>query len=657
MPLLAALRIAAHGRSSEMRCPGAPPRRWGKPCGPRPVAAGAAMIRRLRLGSGLLMLAYVAMHLSNHAVGLVSLGAMDRVLAWVFWFWSNPAAQALLYGSFLVHYGLALWALWERRTLRLRAGELTQLVLGFAIPILLVHHVAATRISDEFFATYDLYYLYFLWIYFVHSPWAGAQQMATLVVAWSHAMLGLHFWLKVRPWYARVQPVALVAAVMVPVLSLLGVIEAGRQVAALAADPAWAQAAFAHMRLPPPATQHALDEIAQILSWVFGGLVGAVLLARLGRSLWRRRHGLVRIAYPDGRFVEVTVGTSVLEASRIARIPHAHICGGRGRCSTCRVRVRGEAGSLDPPGEAEQRILRRIGATQNVRLACQLRPRGAVEVMPLLPPFAFARDGRRRVDFTQGSEREIAIMFTDIRGFTALSEGRLPYDVVFILNRYFAAVGRSVETAGGRVDKFLGDGVMALFGIEGGAVGGCRSAACRRPPDLRAHGRAQPLADRRNRPTLAHRHRYSHGADHHRRDGLWRHVVDHRDRRRGQHREPPPRADQGTRLRAGRVGSGGAARRACPDRCPQPRNRDPRQARNTDGQNPCQRRGAAPAGRDTPSRARVGRRLRRLRGSRLIAPRSVRRVATLTSGTRPCRWFGCRTGDRPPRPGRAASGA
>jgi adenylate cyclase len=476
VPLLAALRIAAHGRSSEMRCRGAPPRRWGKPCGPRPVAAGAAMIRRLRLGSGLLMLAYVAMHLSNHAVGLVSLGAMDRVLAWVFWFWSNPAAQALLYGSFLVHYGLALWALWERRTLRLRAGELTQLVLGFAIPILLVHHVAATRISDEFFATYDLYYLYFLWIYFVHSPWAGAQQMATLVVAWSHAMLGLHFWLKVRPWYARVQPVALVAAVMVPVLSLLGVIEAGRQVAALAADPAWAQAAFAHMRLPPPATQHALDEIAQILSWVFGGLVGAVLLARLGRSLWRRRHGLVRIAYPDGRFVEVTVGTSVLEASRIARIPHAHICGGRGRCSTCRVRVRGEAGSLDPPGEAEQRILRRIGATQNVRLACQLRPRGAVEVMPLLPPFAFARDGRRRVDFTQGSEREIAIMFTDIRGFTALSEGRLPYDVVFILNRYFAAVGRSVETAGGRVDKFLGDGVMALFGIEGGAVGGCRSA-------------------------------------------------------------------------------------------------------------------------------------------------------------------------------------
>src|SRR5208283_2937786 len=105
-------------------------------------------------------------------------------------------------------------------------------------------------------------------------------------------------------------------------------------------------------------------------------------------------------------------------------------------------------------------------------LACQLRPHGAVDVTPLLPPFAVAADGRRRVDFAQGSEREVAILFADIRGFTALSEGRLPFDVVFILNRYFAAMGRAVETAGGRVDKFIGDGVMALFGIESGAQAG-----------------------------------------------------------------------------------------------------------------------------------------------------------------------------------------
>ena len=186
----------------------------------------------------------------------------------------------------------------------------------------------------------------------------------------------------------------------------------------------------------------------------------------------------MRIGYPDGRFVEVTPGTSVLEASRSAGIPHAYVCGGRGRCSTCRVRVRGEIHSIDPPRRTEARVLRRIGARPNIRLACMLRPRGAVEVTPLLPPFALAADGRRRVDFVQGSEREIAIMFTDIRGFTALSEGRLPYDVVFVLNRYFAAMGRAVEAAGGRVDKFIGDGVMALFGIERDA----RAAAGKRWP-------------------------------------------------------------------------------------------------------------------------------------------------------------------------------
>ena len=434
------------------------------------------MIRRVRLFSGLVMLAYVTMHLLNHAVGLVSLPAMEMVLAEVFRIWSNPPAQALLYGSFLVHYILALWALWERRTLRLQAGELIQVMLGFAIPILLAHHVVATRISEDFFGANIGYYTFILWVYFVRSPEQGVLQMVTLVVAWTHAMFGLHFWLRVRPWYARVHPAAVAVATLVPVLSLLGAIEAGRQVAALAADPAWTREVFAHMRLPAPAVVHELDLISTILGWFFAGTVAAVLPARLVRRSWQRRHGLVRIGYPDGRFIDVVRGTSVLEASRLAGIPHAHVCGGRGRCSTCRVRVRGEIGSIDPPTDAEQRVLRRIGAIANVRLACQLRPKGTVDVTPLLPPFAYAMDGRRRVDFAQGSEREIAILFADIRGFTALSEGRLPYDVVFILNRYFAAVGRAVESAGGRVDKFLGDGVMALFGIESGAQQGCREA-------------------------------------------------------------------------------------------------------------------------------------------------------------------------------------
>src|SRR5437660_7370944 len=333
------------------------------------------MIRQLRLFSGLVMLAYVTMHLLNHAVGLISLEKMEDVLWYIFRIWSNRPAQVFLYGSFLVHYGLALWALWQRRSLRLHSSELSQIILGFAIPVLLAQHVVGTRIADNFFHTDTGYYAYLLWVYFAISPGHGYLQMLALVVAWSHAMIGLHFWLRVRPWYSRLQPVALVIAVLVPVLSLLGMIEAGSHVAALAADPNWTREAFARMTLPSPEARRGLAQITDGLSWFFGAVVAAVLLARAARRAWRRRHGVVRIAYPDGRWVEVTPGTSVLEASRIAGIPHASVCGCRGRCSTCRVRVRGELRSIDPPAEGELRVLRRIGATHNVRLACQLRPR------------------------------------------------------------------------------------------------------------------------------------------------------------------------------------------------------------------------------------------------------------------------------------------
>jgi adenylate cyclase len=50
---------------------------------------------------------------------------------------------------------------------------------------------------------------------------------------------------------------------------------------------------------------------------------------------------------------------------------------------------------------------------------------------------------------------------------------------VFVLNRYFGAMGRAIETAGGRVDKFIGDGIMALFGIESVGIGGDPGQACR----------------------------------------------------------------------------------------------------------------------------------------------------------------------------------
>lgn len=78
--------------------------------------------------------------------------------------------------------------------------------------------------------------------------------------------------------------------------------------------------------------------------------------------------------------------------------------------------------------------------------------------------------------FLHGADRKIAILFADLRGFTSFSEDRLPFDVVSVLNQYFQAVGKAIEARGGYLDKFIGDGAMALFGVDSDLRTGCRQA-------------------------------------------------------------------------------------------------------------------------------------------------------------------------------------
>ena len=206
------------------------------------------------------------------------------------------------------------------------------------------------------------------------------------------------------------------------------------------------------------------------------GSGGLVFAARGVRSLSERRRGMVTVSYPDKQ-VRIPKGLSVLEASLRFKVPHASVCGGRARCSTCRVRVVSDRTALPRPSRREAFVLNRVGAGDpSIRLACQLRPQTDVAVIPVLPPHIGADFVRNRRRINIGEERYVVSMFVDMRGSTKLSEERLPFDIVFLINRFVDAASQAVTEAGGQPNQFVGDGVLALFGLDVDRATACRQA-------------------------------------------------------------------------------------------------------------------------------------------------------------------------------------
>ena len=431
-------------------------------------------VRRVRLASGLVLFTYVTLHFANHALGNISIDAMEKGLAFQKLLWQSPPGAILLYGALLIHMGLGFWALYERRQFRWTRLEATQLTLGLLIPFLLADHFIGTRISLSAFGL-DKGYAQELFKFWVGSPPFGALQAVLLLIVWIHGSIGIHFWLALKPFYPRVRNLLLSVAVLLPALALLGYFQGGRQTLQSATDPAW-QAQ--HLT---PAHVGTADENALLVRWrgetlaVLAATLALTLLARGFRSWRERRIGSIRLTYPD-RTIRVPRGLSVLEASLRNNIPHAHVCGGRGRCSTCRIRILGDASLLPAISAAEQAVLDRVGAGANVRLACQLRPTRDIAFVPLLPPHATIAGVHRGGPARSGDERYVVIMFVDMRGSSKLAEGRLPYDTVFIINQFLNAVSRGVITSGGEPNQVLGDGLLALFGLKEPPGVACRQA-------------------------------------------------------------------------------------------------------------------------------------------------------------------------------------
>jgi len=419
--------------------------------------AFASILRSLRLGSGLVLFTYITAHLVNHALGLISVNVAEAGLDFAMDVWSSWPGTVLLYGAFGLHFLLALWAVYERRTFRLPPLELLRIALGFTMPVILIGHAAATRLA------WELYQLPSDYAHVVTHLWLTDQQgmqLGLLAPGWLHGCLGLHFLLNRRPLYQRLSYILFAVALLLPVFSAFGFIAMGRELAATGAAAAATKDFFNPEQVPQ---WIAIAEWRNNLVLGYFAIIGATFGARAIRNLIERsRRQLVTIAYP-GRTVRVPRGWSVLEASRSFHLAHASMCGGRARCSTCRVRVIAGEDVCPAAAEDEQKTLERISAPSDVRLACQLRPVGNISVVPLVRT---ERPNYRPAAPRPNTEREVVVMFCDFLNRAELARDHLPQDLLYVLTLCVEALSTAIRGAGGTLSYVEIDSVCALFGLE-----------------------------------------------------------------------------------------------------------------------------------------------------------------------------------------------
>src|SRR6266446_4046590 len=317
-------------------------------------------VRQVRLACGLIMFSYIFSHFFNHALGNFSYDTMEAWLRFHVWWWRIPIVNLTLYAAATTHFSLGLWALYQRRHFRYTAIEIAQLLLGLSIPLLIASHLGIMRLGGLLYGRDPPFYSGVLFAYWVNRPYMIGVQFLLLTVAWTHACIGLYFWLRLKPFFKWAAPFLLAIAVLLPPLAMTGT----------------------------------------------------------------------------------------------------------------------HRGALPPPSGGEAFVLARVGAGANpaIRLACQLRPQADIAVIPVLPANVGADFVRNRKRVNIGEERYIVSMFVDMRGSTRLAEARLPFDIVFLINRFLEAASQAVVDAGGQPNQFVGDGLLALFGLHVDPATACRQA-------------------------------------------------------------------------------------------------------------------------------------------------------------------------------------
>jgi adenylate cyclase len=360
----------------------------------------ATLVRNARLVSGLILMAFVLSHLSNLTLGIHSLGAMEAWRPVLMGPWRSGIGVSLLAGAALVHIALGLYAMSARRSFAMSRTDVVQLCLGLLTPPLLLNHAVVMYMAGRVTPNFDATFGQMLAVYWSFSPRYAFQQLFVVVIVWVHGALGLYSWLVLKPVWRRIGGFVLPVLFAVPILALVGFEESGKEVLdRLATDPAWRTHIIGNLNEVVKVTS-LLDAMQARILIVYGCLLllaGGLFAARMLRD----RRAPVRVSYDGGLYAEGRRGLSVLELSRTNDIPHAHVCGARGRCGTCRVHIDAGARSLSSPNDIERETLARVGAGDGDRLACQARVLGpGVSVTRLLPPYADASAARTPQEWT-----------------------------------------------------------------------------------------------------------------------------------------------------------------------------------------------------------------------------------------------------------------
>ena len=420
-----------------------------------------SIVSRLRSVTGIVILTYVFTHMTNHMVGLVSISFSDAMLEVIRSVLRISVLSIILYASFFIHAALGIYSLVSKRSFRMRKTDWIQLVTGILIPWFLIGHAYVGGYATRFLGINDSYELTTLatWVF---DPLSVVFLSVMLILAWGHGVIGINSLLRFNSTYQRFRSEFIVFAWVFPILSLLGYASSGKEmIAKVIADQNVIGQIMMNAQLSMEMAGFLTHVNNTVLKYYPLGLIALIPVSMIF-YLARKRKRDITITYPGNRVVHVDRGISILDASRQNGVPHMSMCGGRGRCSTCRIRVISASSALPERNLIERKIAEKLKWDNSIRLACQLHVDQSIEVRPLVQSTSDNLNNNNR-NALSGREEHIVVMFIDLREFTHISENLLPYDTVYLLNQYIEIVSKAVSKANGRIDKIIGDGVMALF--------------------------------------------------------------------------------------------------------------------------------------------------------------------------------------------------